>query len=36
MGSRRARITRIPKAGHWLHVEQPKAFLEEVDTFLAG
>ena len=23
----------IPKAGHWLHVEQPEKFLEEVFSF---
>lgn len=31
-----ARIERIPEAGHWLHAEQPKAFLELVEPFLAG
>ena len=32
----RARIARIPEAGHWLHAEQPQAFLELVEAFLAG
>jgi esterase len=30
-----ARITRIPGAGHWVHAEQPEAFLEIVEAFLA-
>ena len=25
----------IKDAGHWIHAEQPKAFLEAVETFLA-
>jgi esterase len=32
----RARIARIPEAGHWLHAETPQAFLELVEAFLAG
>jgi pimeloyl-ACP methyl ester carboxylesterase len=32
----RARIARIPEAGHWLHAEQPRAFIELVGAFLAG
>lgn len=31
-----ARIARIPEAGHWLHAEQPQAFLDLVEPFLAG
>jgi esterase len=31
-----ARIARIPDAGHWLHAEQPQAFLDLVEAFLAG
>ena len=31
-----ARIARIADAGHWLHVEQPQAFLDIVKPFLAG
>ena len=31
-----ARIARIPDAGHWVHAEQPQAFLEIVEAFLAG
>ena len=31
-----ARIVRIPEAGHWLHIEQPEAFLKQVETFLNG
>jgi esterase len=31
-----AQITRIPDAGHWLHAEQPQAFLDLVEPFLAG
>jgi esterase len=30
-----ARIARIPDAGHWLHAEQPQAFLGLVEPFLA-
>jgi esterase len=29
-----ARIVRIPDAGHWVHAEQPQAFLETVEEFL--
>jgi len=29
-----ARIVRIPDAGHWVHAEQPQAFLEIVEEFL--
>lgn len=29
-----ARMTEIEKAGHWLHAEQPKAFVAAVDAFL--
>jgi esterase len=32
----RAEIVRIAGAGHWVHAEQPKAFLETVAPFLAG
>jgi esterase len=31
----RARTVRIASAGHWLHIEQPQAFLEAVEAFLA-
>jgi pimeloyl-ACP methyl ester carboxylesterase len=31
-----ARIARIANAGHWLHAEQPRAFLQLVEPFLAG
>jgi len=31
-----ARIIRITGAGHWVHAEQPQAFLQTVSTFLAG
>jgi esterase len=31
-----ARITRIEGAGHWVHAEQPQAFLETVAPFLSG
>jgi esterase len=30
------RITRIEGAGHWVHAEQPQAFLETVAPFLSG
>lgn len=30
----KANIATIPKAGHWLHAENPKAFFEEVVRFL--
>ena len=32
----KARIERIPEAGHWLHVEQPRAFLDLVEALLSG
>ena len=32
----RARITRIEGAGHWVHAEQPQAFLQAVAPFLSG
>jgi pimeloyl-ACP methyl ester carboxylesterase len=32
----RARIACISEAGHWVHAEQPQAFLELVEAFLAG
>jgi esterase len=32
----RARIMRIEEAGHWVHAEQPRAFLEAVDAFLSA
>ena len=32
----RARIARVAEAGHWLHAEQPRAFLDLVEPFLAG
>ena len=31
-----ARIARVADAGHWLHAEQPNAFLEIVEPFLAA
>ena len=31
----RARMTRIEAAGHWVHAEQPQAFLRAVETFLS-
>jgi pimeloyl-ACP methyl ester carboxylesterase len=31
-----ARIERIENAGHWVHAEQPAAFLEVVEPFLAA
>jgi esterase len=31
-----ARIARIADAGHWPHAEQPRAFLDIVEPFLAG
>jgi pimeloyl-ACP methyl ester carboxylesterase len=31
-----ARIARIPNAGHWVHAEQPAAFLDIVAPFLAA
>jgi pimeloyl-ACP methyl ester carboxylesterase len=31
----RAHITRIEGAGHWVHAEQPQAFLKAVATFLS-
>lgn len=31
-----ARIAVIPGAGHWLHAERPRAFLDIVEPFLAG
>lgn len=31
-----ARIARIAGAGHWLHAEQPQAFLDLVEEFLSG
>jgi len=32
----RAHIVRIEEAGHWVHAEQPRAFLEVVAPFLSG
>ena len=32
----RARIMRIDRAGHWVHAEQPQAFLQTVGPFLSG
>ena len=32
----RARIMRIEGAGHWVHAEQPQAFLQAVATFLSS
>jgi len=32
----RASIARIADAGHWLHAEQPRAFLDLVEPFLDG
>jgi esterase len=31
-----AHIVRIPNAGHWVHAEQPQAFLEIVEPFLGA
>jgi esterase len=31
-----ARIIRIEGAGHWVHAEQPQAFLQTVIPFLSG
>ncbi len=31
-----AQIMRIEGAGHWVHAEQPQAFLQAVGPFLAG
>jgi esterase len=31
-----ARIVHIPDAGHWVHAERPRQFLEAVTPFLAG
>ena len=31
-----AQITCIPDAGHWVHAEQPRAFLDIVEPFLAA
>jgi pimeloyl-ACP methyl ester carboxylesterase len=33
---RQARIVRIEGAGHWVHAEQPQAFLQAVAPFLSG
>jgi esterase len=33
---RRSRITRIDGAGHWVHAEQPRLFIETVSPFLSG
>jgi esterase len=30
------RLARIPDAGHWVHAEQPQAFLDIVEPFLAA
>ena len=30
-----SQVVTIPQAGHWLHVEQPKAFLDEVVPFFS-
>jgi pimeloyl-ACP methyl ester carboxylesterase len=32
----KARIVRIDGAGHWVHAEQPQAFLDTVTPFLSG
>ncbi len=32
----KARFARIPDAGHWLHAERPRAFIETVQTFLGS
>jgi pimeloyl-ACP methyl ester carboxylesterase len=31
-----ARIARVADAGHWLHAEQPQAFLDIAEPFLVG
>ncbi len=31
-----AKLVTIKNAGHWLHAEQPKAFFDEVNTFLGA
>lgn len=31
-----ARLETIPDAGHWLHAEQPEAFIETVSSFASG
>jgi pimeloyl-ACP methyl ester carboxylesterase len=33
---RQARMIRIESAGHWVHAEQPQAFLQAVAPFLSG
>ena len=33
---RQARLIRIERAGHWVHAEQPQAFLQAVAPFLSG
>jgi pimeloyl-ACP methyl ester carboxylesterase len=32
----KAKITTINDAGHWIHAEQPKIFLEKLESFLAS
>ena len=34
--NRQARLTRIPRAGHWVPLDNPDGFLEAVGGFLAG
>jgi len=31
-----AQFVEIPDAGHWLHAEQPRAFISAVRAFLGG
>ena len=31
-----AKLVEISNAGHWLHVEQPEAFVREVRSYLAA
>jgi pimeloyl-ACP methyl ester carboxylesterase len=31
-----AKLVTVPKAGHWVHAENPEAFLSELTNFLNG